>query len=164
MQFKLLCLVALATGAIADDYTLDSIKEVHDATIKFKESLTTWDGSYVAGVKIAKQSRDLYNQLKNAAKPPPPEVKASQMGVYSVETEDEAFVVAQNLVREVGDTVDAAIANKEKMEAIIGGSTLDPSSLGTAWPDLALDENKDKAQDLAKQIDDHFARGKAVFA
>lgn len=89
-------------------------------------------------------------------------------------SEEEAFQVANALTKEIGDTVDAAIAKKAQFYAIpLIGKKLAlsnfqnlrgaASSLGKVLAIKGADERPDETAKALKDMDDHFARGEAAF-
>ncbi|KAF7553841.1 hypothetical protein G7Z17_g3333 [Cylindrodendrum hubeiense] len=170
MQIKLVAIVALATGCLADLYTVNSIKKINQATIEYHKSLTDWTGDYAGGVVMLKKSRDLINSIKAAGTHPEAKIHRRGTPEEDEKLEQEGFDVAHSLVGEIRSAVDTAIATKPKIEAVpVVGKRISlytfekfrsaASDLGGVFSPKASPERLEEAQDIVKRIDDEFARG-----
>lgn len=162
-----------ATTAFADQYVVDSLKNIIQATQDYHNSLSNWDGSYLGGLVVWRKSVNLVSDLNAISSNP----RAQNLTAPGCEEDDdldkEGFGVAYNLVDEIKAAVDTAISMKSKYEAIpvlgtkialrnlhsIRNASASLSELfGPNVPETRLDESKD----LVKQIDEQFARAIAA--
>ncbi|KFH43202.1 hypothetical protein ACRE_060640 [Hapsidospora chrysogenum ATCC 11550] len=172
MNLKIWALAILAATATADEYTHKILADIRQAIDDFHQGLSGWDGTYTGAVRVAKQSYDLKKALGTALSPASKELAAESP--HSPELEQQTLQLARDLADEIGQVIDTAIESKPKMEAIpFAGKRVGvmvfkslhgaATNLGQEFSPRASDENQETAQDIVREIDEHFLRGLAAF-
>lgn len=169
MKFTSFSLLALATAAAADQYTVDSLKKITQATQDYHNSLSEWDGSYMGGITMWRKSVNLVNDLKAIGAHPKARHLETEGPKQDDKLDQEGFEVAHNLVEEIKAAVDTAISIKNKYAAIpVLGKKIalrnlnnirDASAnLGAIFGLKAAHVRMQESKDIVQQIDQEFAR------
>ena len=169
MKLASLAFLALATAAAGDQYTVDSLKKIMQATQDYHNSLSEWDGSYMGGIKMWRKSVNLVNDLNAIGSHPKARHLETEGQKQDDKLDQEGFEVAHNLVDEIKGAVDTAISIKHKYAAIpVLGKKIalrnlnnirDASAnLGTVFGPKAAHVRMQESKDIVQQIDQEFAR------
>jgi hypothetical protein len=172
MNLRIWTLTILASTAAAGIYTNKVLTDIRQATDNFHQRLSKWDGTYTGAIRVAKHSYDLKKALSTALNPTSEELASDWE--CSPELEQQTLQLARDLADEIGQVIDTAIEAKPKMEAIpIAGKRVGvmvfkslhgaATNLGQEFAPRASDEHQETAQDIVRDIDEHFLRGLAAF-
>lgn len=171
MKISLFAIAGLVASVAADSVTLDVMKGIMKDAVAYHKTLTDWDGSYKSGISLLMETRALVKKIQTAEAHPGLRAPNSR---ENSNLEEEAVQVANALTKEIGDMVDAAIAKKAQFYAnpIIGKKLAlsnfqnlrsAASNLGKVLAIKGAEERPDETAKALKDMDDHFARGEAVF-
>ncbi|EJP68804.1 uncharacterized protein BBA_01839 [Beauveria bassiana ARSEF 2860] len=176
MKFSLVGIALVVATATADPHTINAIKDMMKETVAYRKSINEWNGSYMGGLLLLKQTRDLVNKMRavEAATPKKRDIEQQPSPEMTAMLVKEGFGNAHELVGEIGASVDDAIAKKQQFHAIpVVGKRMALSnmeSLRSAASDLskvfaAAGDDEGRAEETANLLsvmDKHFERGIAA--
>ena len=164
MRLNCTTIMVVAGFVAADEQTRDHLNRIKQATTDFTNSVDGWNGNWLAAIPILHEAYTLNSVLSSAMAPIDPRA------LCSPEVEKEALDAAQELSHLVGLAVDTGVSKKAQFEAIpLVGKTaaklvftkLHSSAqvLAGQFAPRASPQQRETADQIVQEINDHFARG-----
>lgn len=161
--------IFFVAAVIADQYTVDSLKKIVQATQDYHSSLSEWDGSYMGGLVMWRKSVNLVNDLNAMGSHPQARHLETSGPAEDDKLDQEGFKVANQLVDEIKGAVDTAISLKNKYEGIpllgkkialrnLNSIREASANLGAVFGPKAAHVRLQESKDIVKQIDQEFSR------
>lgn len=155
MQFKLLCAVALASSAFAEDSMVTGLNRISQAVQDVNQGLKDWQGDYSGAMGVISKGRNVVSAV-TGFKPD----TAGQPTDDVLQQRDEAV---KSLAKAMDETTDSSIAAKARVErlaipikpivaGVVKGAQSGFTALSKAYIATVPDEQKDMSQAVFDQI------------
>lgn len=155
MQFKLLCAIALASSAFAEDSMVTGLNRISQAVQDVNQGLKNWQGDYRGAMGVIAKGRNVVSAVTG--------FKADTSGPPTSDVLQQRDEAAKSLAKVMDETTDSSIAAKPKVEnlaipikPLVAGVVKGTQSGFTAFSKLYMaavpEDQKDVSQAVFDQI------------